>query len=420
MASIPSLSSLAQRLLKHAEKLDASSSSSQGIWSEELNEVRTDVLEVLHEVRMRVQGPTELLEQQQVDYISTSCLHWLLEFNIFTHVPNDNTPIPYTSLATLASVPLNSLQRIARMAMLSGLFTEPEPTLIAHSPLSLSFATESRLRDWATFVNKYSEPCARALVAATRRWGYTEAKNETAYNVFSGSSMPFFDHMKQVPGMSDLFGRFMESKSLSQGERLAHVLNGFNWSSLKSQAHVVDVGGSRGFVSVALAQAHPGFHFTIQDIPEGIGSHSELSNVPSSVSSRIRFVAHDFFEPQPATQADWPPPDVYLLRKILHDWPEHQARTILSHLAKALQDGQVEARIIIMDTVLPASGTIGKLHEAKLRVRDLTMLTKLNSHERDLEEWKELLGSTTPKLKLSKWRQPSGSTLALMEAVLDR
>ncbi|KAI0972265.1 S-adenosyl-L-methionine-dependent methyltransferase [Xylaria arbuscula] len=420
MASTPSLSSLAHRLLKSTERLDASSGSNQDILSEDLNEVRTDVLEVLHEVRMRVQGPTELLEQQQIDYISISCLHWLLQFNIFTNVPIDNTPIPYTSLATLASVPVKYLQRIARMAMLSGLFIEPEPTLIAHSPLSLSFATDSRLRDWGTFVTKYSEPCAQAMTAATQRWGYTEAKNETAWNVFSGSSLPFFDYMKQVPGMSDLFGRYMESKSLSQLERLEHVLNGFDWNSLRSQAHVVDVGGSRGFVSAALANAHPGFRFTVQDIPEGIGSHSELSNIPSSVSSRIRFVAHDFFEPQPSSQADWPLPDVYLIRKILHDWPQQHARRILSHLAKAIQDGQVEARIIIVDTVLPASGTIGKLHEAKLRVRDLTMLQKLNSHERDLEEWKELLGSTTPKLKLSSWRQPSESTLALIEAILDR
>ncbi|KAI0470259.1 S-adenosyl-L-methionine-dependent methyltransferase [Xylaria cf. heliscus] len=420
MTSVPSLSSLAHRLLKSAEKLDAPpDNNNQGIWSEELRVVRSDILEVLQEIQIRVQDPVDLLEHHTIHYNSFSCFHWLLHFNIFTHVPLDKTPIPYTSLATLASVPLKRLQSVARMAMLSGLFTEPEPTLIAHSRLSLSFATDSRLRDWGAFVIKYGAPAAQTMVAATERWGCTEALNETAYNVFTGSSVPLFEHMKQVPGMSDLFARYMESTCLSYGSRLEHLLKGYDWNGLTSRAHIVDVGGSKGFASIALAHAHPGFLFTVQDTQTGIGSHSEISNLDSSVSSRIRFVVQDFFDPQPATQADWPPPDIYLLRKILHDWPQHQSRKILSQLAVALRDGQPTARILIMDAILPAAGTVGKLQEAKLRVRDLTMAQHFNSYERGLEEWEELLEGTVPKLKLSSWSQSPESSMAVMEVVLD-
>ncbi|RWA10745.1 hypothetical protein EKO27_g4370 [Xylaria grammica] len=306
------------------------------------------------------------------------------------------------------------------MAVLSGLFIEPEPTLIAHSPLSISFVSDPRLQAWGTFITKYGAPSAQAMAAATERWGYTQAKNETAYNIFSGSSVFFFDHMQQVPGMSDLFARYMESQGLSLGARLEYLIDGFDWNRLRSQAHIVDVGGSKGFASVALARAHPGFLFTVQDIQTGIGSSSEISHLESSISSRIRFVVQDFFDPQPPTQSDWPPPDVFLLRKILHDWPQHESRRILSRLAVALRDGQSTARIIIMDTILPVSGTIGRLQEARLRVRDLTMAQNFNSYERELGEWEELLESAVPKLKLLNWTQPSGSAMAVMEVVLDR
>jgi 6-hydroxytryprostatin B O-methyltransferase len=71
-----------------------------------------------------------------------------------------------------------------------------------------------------------------------------------------------------------------------------------------------------------------------------------------------------------------------------------------------------------MDTILPAPGTIGRLQEAKLRMRDLTMAQIFNSNERGIAEWKELLETTVPKLKLSTWRQPSGSAMAVMEVTL--
>jgi hypothetical protein len=127
------------------------------------------------------------------------------------------------------------------MAMLSGLFTEPDPTLIAHSPLSMSFATDSRLRDWGAFITQYNAPIAHAMTAATEKWGDTYSKSETAFNEFAGTTDPFFEYMKKVPGMADLFARYMESLGLSEGARLEHLLEGFDWASLNDQTHIVDV-----------------------------------------------------------------------------------------------------------------------------------------------------------------------------------
>ncbi|KAI2777461.1 hypothetical protein F4815DRAFT_481568 [Daldinia loculata] len=127
------------------------------------------------------------------------------------------------------------------MAMTAGLFTEPDPTHIAHSPLSLRFATDALLRDWAIFITKYGEPATQAMTEATEKWGDSKALDETAWNVFGGTTKPFFEYLKDVPGMVDLFSRYMQSQGLSEGMRLEHVLDGFDWAKLDANAQIIDV-----------------------------------------------------------------------------------------------------------------------------------------------------------------------------------
>ena len=65
-------------------------------------------------------------------------------------------------------------------------------------------------------------------------------------------------------------------------------------------------------------------------------------NVPSSLKSRVSFLPHNFFNPQPI-QAD-----IYLIKLILHDWPDKQCIEILQGLRPALKPG---AKIVFIDYV---------------------------------------------------------------------
>ena len=131
---------------------------------------------------------------------------------------------------------------------------------------------------------------------------------------------------------------------------------------------------------------------------------------PPSISSRITFQGHDFYEPQPITGAD-----VYLLRMILHDWPNAEAVKILKNLVVAMD---AKSRIIIMDTVLPKPGSVPVSVERIARARDMTMLQAFNSKERDLDDWKELLMATEEGLDLVSVMQPPGSALSVLEIKL--
>jgi 6-hydroxytryprostatin B O-methyltransferase len=416
MAESSMIVSLAKRILENSEKMAI-----VGGGEEEGKQARQDLLEAAQELQVSVLSAPELLEYHQVNYQSLSCLGWLVQFDIFSHVPIDLEPISYADLATRATVPLAKLQSVARMAITGGLFSETSPTHIAHSRLSASFAMDSSLKDWARFMTKYSAPMAGALAEATARWGETTAKNETAFNAAFATDLPWFDYVKSNAdeGLPDIFAGYMRSMGRSESGKIQHLIDGFNWAAL-GDAHVVDVGGSTAQASIALAAAFPRLRFTVEDLPEVVtAGPAALASLANNITARIRFVAHDFFNPRAIADKD-STPDIYLLRKILHDWPNIRARDILQQLAVGLHQGNnPRARLIIMDTILPPPGVLGRVQEARLRVRDLTMAQCFNSKERELAEWEQLFASTQPKLALKSWKQPSGSAMAVMEVVLE-
>lgn len=85
---------------------------------------------------------------------------------------------------------------------------------------------------------------------------------------------------------------------------------------LPDGSKVVDVGGSRGHVSVRIAEKVPGLSFVVQD-DEGILEAGQAEGISEQVKERVDFMPHDFFAEQPVKGAE-----VYLLRFILHDHPD--------------------------------------------------------------------------------------------------
>ncbi|KAF1952271.1 S-adenosyl-L-methionine-dependent methyltransferase [Byssothecium circinans] len=422
MAQTPSLVTLAQQILHAAEEIENSNTTTYP--SNPPTSAHKTILSATHTLQTLLHTAPSLLEHHQLKYQTLSALQWLSHFNIFTHVPINQPPIPYTDLAALAAVPLARLRSVARMAMTSGLFHEPVPEHITHSALSAAFATDASLRASTHFITTYSAPMALGMAAASAKWGETTTKNHTAFNAAFNTELPFFDYVKATPGLPELFAGYMRSMGQRPSGRLQHLVDGFDWARLERGAVVVDVGGSTGQACGALAEAFPGLGFVVQDLEEVVAGTAAAAadtrvdeESGADVSARITFVPHDFFTPQPAVATDsGAAPAVYLLRKVLHDWHFDRARQILQHLAVALRDGgDPKARIVVMDIVLPPPGSVDPLQEAILRMGDLTMAQCFNAKERELGEWEELFASTVPPLEIKGWKQPLGSAMAVLE-----
>lgn len=329
-----------------------------------------------------------------------------MSLGILNHVPTSGS-ISYEELARQAQVPIPQLKSVVRMASTSGFLAEPEAGLISHSATSLLLAKDQSFMDWAVWLTEYSVPTALKTVEATKKWGETQAKDQTAFSIAMGKQLPFFDYLREEPGMAKMFSSYMRNVASTEGVSFAHLADGFDWNRLGPGSTIVDVGGSRGHASVSLAKAFDQPRFVVQDLPEALsGAEDALKLNEPDVASRIKYMQHSFFEPQPIKDAD-----VYLLRMIIHDWPDADALKILTHLRDSLK--KPGARILIMDTVLPRPGTIPALEERKLRVRDLTMMQVFNAKEREREDWEILLFKAG--LEILDSRHPPGSVMSVLE-----
>lgn len=132
-----------------------------------------------------------------------------------------------------------------------------------------------------------------------------------------------------------------------------------------SGADIPQVGGSVGQVSKRICAAAPDVTCIVQDLPSMVKIGED--ELEPEWNGRISFMAHDFFEPQPVRA-----PAAFLLRFILHDWPDQDACKILRQLS--LQMGP-ETRILINDSVMPEPGATDPLTEKRIRNIDMMVRT---------------------------------------------
>ncbi|TVY85233.1 O-methyltransferase aurJ, partial [Lachnellula suecica] len=383
-------------------------------------EARQKLIASAFKIQQLATEPSEFVPRLAIHFQSFACIHWLCHFRILSFLPLEGS-VPYSELATIASVPLTQLKRISRMAILSNFLQEPKPNELAHSNVSALLVTNPGLLDWALFMAEATATGAAKLVEATERWGTTEAKNQTAFNIARDTELPFFDYLAQTPELRKKFAMYMKNVTVSEGTKIDHLVNGFDWASL-GEATVVDVGGSNCHASLSLATTFPQLRLIVQDLPDTIAlAQNTLSSAPTSVRNRITCQAHNFFTVEPVVGAN-----IYLLRMILHDWADEESISILQNLLPALV-ANPSSRLLIMDTVLPVpSDNEDPIDEAMLRVRDLTMMEAFNSRERELADWERLLdeaGKTEQeglgvKFVLVGMKKPFGSMMSVLEVAV--
>jgi hypothetical protein len=291
--------------------------------------------------------------------------------------------------------------------MLNGFFSEPTPGQVAHSAMSLLLASSEPIKDYVGHAIGFSYPVSTKMVEMTERFRGSEAKNETAFNVAFGTPLPMFAWLKGEPEHSERFGRLMGAMKAAPVYSVQHLVNGYNWGSLSS-GKVVDVGGSFGHASLAVLEKYPDLTFVVQDLPEVVGQGE--AKLPDFSTKKLEFMAHDFFEEQPVKDAD-----VYLLRQILHDWPDAEAITILKNLVMSMKP---RAKIIIMDQVVPPPGLLPNSQEKAARTIDLVVMSHFNGKQRDMDDWKKVFAAVDHKLVLSDLLVQPGSVLSIIELSL--
>ncbi|KAJ4312052.1 fusarubin cluster-methyltransferase [Fusarium piperis] len=370
---------------------------------------RDAIIEHAAQIKHLVHDPNSFLTELVVQQQQYHCIGWLCHFDVLSHIPLPPASISYADVSAKAGVPISTLRSVARMAMTAGLLCEDRDGRLSHNTLSASFVENPHMRVQLLHMFNQTVPIMEKLAQATEKWGSTTAKNETAYNLVHETDLTFFEHLKSRPDLNEGFDAFMKSRAVSHtGSNVEHLLEAFDWKAL-GEAKVVDVGGSSGSTATMLATAYPKLQLVVEDLPGPIkNARARVLELTEDVRSRIEILDYDFFTPQPVKAAD-----VYLLRTIIHDWPDADAVKILRGIVEAMGPS---SRLLIMDMVLPKPGSGSRTFEAALRQKDLTMIQAFNAKERETEEWTALLAKAGLAIRVIE--RPAGSELSVIEATL--
>jgi hypothetical protein len=185
--------------------------------------------------------------------------------------------------------------------------------------------------------------------------------------------------------------------------RISHVENPIIARSFPFDRHgwAIDVGGGQGGLLAAVLDEHPGVRGVLFDQPQVIAAPEMLAD--ARYAGRWEAVAGDFFRTVP------PGGDVYLLKRIVHDWDDDSALVILGNCRDALRG---DARLLVIDAVMKA----GNEPDVN-KYMDVNIMTLTGGRERTENEFRRLCdaaGLTVRRIT----PLPAPATLSIIEAGL--
>lgn len=182
-----------------------------------------------------------------------------------------------------------------------------------------------------------------------------------------------------------------------------------SWTSMESHAitasydfngyeHIVDVGGGHGALALAIAHATKTTKLTVFDLPHVIEGAQEVISA-AGMAERVDTEAGSFEDGVPG------PADCYVMKHIIHDWPDELCITILSHCREKMKDG---GKVIVCEMLV----TDGPEAMPALAL-DIEMLLGPGGRERSEAEFGALFAKAGLKLdKVVRTQSP----ICLIEA----
>ncbi|HEY8533033.1 MAG TPA: methyltransferase [Micromonospora sp.] len=290
----------------------------------------------------------------------------LAEVDVAAHLVDG--PRPVDELARLTGCHAPTLYRLMRVAAMFGVFDEVRPRWFALTELGDGLRSdlpdgvrEAILLDgspyfWQSFGH----------LLTTLRTG------RTAFQEMTGTS--FWAYLDAHPEESRRFDAAMTVMSRRLGRM---YLERFDFGTFH---RVADIGGGAGYFLAALLARYPQAYGVLFDRPAVVAGAEPVLRA-HGVADRVSLMAGDFFVgPLPGEC------DLYLLKNVLHDWPDEDAVRILRQVRAAI--GDRAARLLILEQVVEPGN---QWDPAKLL--DIDMLVVFGGRERTVAEWRELLAA---------------------------
>lgn len=328
---------------------------------------------------MSTVDPAQTVTDLARAYWTSRCLHLVAELGVADAL--DEVPRTAAELAGKTGADANALHRVLRALVKHGIF-ELKDGRFAHNDASLLLRTgvPGSLRASARTFGLPLWWSAYGALGHSLKTGQPAVESVTGQNVFA--------YLGAHPEEAHSFAETMVAMSHRQIES---ILQAYDFRDARV---IGDIGGGLGHLLKAVLDTSPQAQGVLFDRPEVI------EKARAAPAERITYVAGDFFrDPIPAC-------DLYLVKRVLHDWPDAQAAAILRNLRAGAPSG---ARILVLEGVL-SEESLGPLAEV-----DIEMLVMTGGRERTREDWDRVLGAAD----LSARRVlPAGPISSIIEVVV--
>jgi hypothetical protein len=295
-------------------------------------------------------------------------------------------------LARATDTDTGALYRLLRALTAYGVVSESEPGLFSATPLSECLRSDAPM-SLRPLVVLYDD---ENFWLTARAYGECVRTGETAFKRLFGVETSF----DYYPDHPELGRRFDDAMTVLSGMTSAAVVKALDSAGAKV---LVDVAGGHGRLMAALLKANPKVRGILFDLPRVVEGASSLLE-KQGVAERCETIGGDIFESIPRGG------DIYMLSRIIHDWDDEHAKSILQNCAAAMgkQSKLVIVDIVLPDTIEPSPGVQSQV------LLDLNMLARTGGRERTASEFRALLESAG--LWLDRVT-PTGTAVSLVEAV---
>lgn len=273
-----------------------------------------------------------------------------------------------TELAAATGTHSGALVRLMRLLVCAGIFAQNEKGAFALTPVSMRLrsAAAGSLRDLLLF------HLGAEAYAAWAQLDYGVRSGKIAFDRAFG--MGVWQYRRCHAQYAALFDRAMSDFA---GVHIEAILAAYPFASLRC---IVDVGGGTGHLLARVLGANAGQNGVLFDLPH-VAERAADYLAHAGLIERCRVVGGDMFSAVPDGA------DAYVLSRVIHDWDDAHALTILRNCRRATP---LHGRVLLIERVVPH--TIQPLPALRsLLVSDLTMMVMNGGRERTEHEYRNLL-----------------------------
>ncbi|MEV0263755.1 methyltransferase [Streptomyces sp. NPDC050617] len=323
------------------------------------------------------------LSEHALAYLHSATLRAAARLGVADHLADG--PRTPDQLAALTGADAGHLRRALRLLATRDVFREDETGAFALTPLAelLRSDVPRSMREAVSMLSDdtFWRPAGR--LEETVRAG------RTVFDDIFGAS--FFDYLASSEELGAAFDTGMAA--LSDGENSAIAAA----CPLPATGVVADVGGGRGGLLREVLLRGRKLTGVLYDRAAVVRGHALEG---PELAGRWRVESGDFFTSAPAA-------DVYLVKRVLHDWDDEDCLRILRACRAAMTE---DSRLLVIDAVLPRDNAP---HHGKSL--DVLMMTSLPGRERGADDFRRLL--TEAGLTMIRIH-PTASSLSVVEAAV--